>query len=437
MKRKFNEIAEELQGMIDRGEYVDRLPSEQELAQIFDTATVTVRRALDVLLARGIIRKVPYVGTFVHRENRKKVRIAWRSNAFWAKENHEIQEAVKNHFKDFAVEFDPECDSSDVMDYDLIRSVATSTISFSDYVLPLPLEVVEKYQSEEYFQEPFKAHRINNFQYAMPILFSPSVFLLDRKKLEGFGRDIGPYDLTWDLLLELSEYARKNNFRLCALHEAGNLIRSMIFSDTENGGLNEIDVKKLRDKIHSAWPVLTDSSLKDDNREPLMTWSCRQGLLRLNMLENYLIVACPVFHQGEKPWNLITGEFLLLSNRSKVQPEAIQVMEYMLSADIQRIIGRSKTGLPILKAAAVDSINSRHYRDDIFLNEIPNMLVNNTSEQEFLLRLSSFLHSIFSGEMTEEQFGKCLEYEINMAHRKAASNNNNIWPQQVMELAGI
>ncbi len=437
MKRKFNEIAEELQGMIDRGEYVDRLPSEQELAQIFDTATVTVRRALDVLLARGIIRKVPYVGTFVHRENRKKVRIAWTNNPFRDECNHEIQEMVKNHFKDFAVEFDSERAPSEMADYDLIRSVATNTISFSDHVLPLPLEVVEKYQSDEYFQEPFKVHRVNNFQYSMPILFSPSVLLLNRKKLEGFNREIGPYDLTWDLLLELNEYARENNFRLCGILEALNLLRCMIFSDTVNGSLSEVNVKKLQEKIHKAWPLLTADSIHEDDVEPLMIWSCRQGLLRLKAPEDYLIVAYPVFQQGEKPWNLVTGEFLMLSNRSKVQAEAIQVMEYMLSADIQRIVGRSKTGLPILKAAAVDSINSRRYRDDIFLNETPNMLVNNTSEQEFLLRLSSFIQSIFNGEMTEEQFGKYLEYEINMAHHKVTGNHKNMWPQQIMELAGI
>ncbi len=438
MKRKFDEIAEELQHMIDRGEYTDRLPSEQELAQRFDTATATVRKALDILLTRGIIKKVPYVGTFVHREERKKVRVAWNEEHFLASITQEIQNTVKDHFRDFDVEFVSGFESSDDgFDCDLVRSVATIGIPFSDYVLPLPLEVVAKYQGEEYFREPFEAHRINNFHYALPIFFSPSVFLLDRKKLEGFGKPIDPYNLTWDLLLELHEYARQNNIRLCGKREVSNLLRCMIFSDTANGSLSEVDPKKLRKRLHQAWSLLLANHTRGPLQEQLLIWSCRQGLADLNEPGNYQIITYPFFQQNEKTWNLITGEFLMLSNRTQAPNEAIQVMEYMLGPEIQRIIGKGKIGLPVLKSAAVDSINSRRYRDDIFLNEIPNMLVNNTCEQEFLLRLGSFTQSIFDGEMSEEQFGNYLEYEINMAHRKASGYHKNILDQQIMELAGL
>lgn len=436
MKRKFDEIAEELQAMIDRGEYTDRLPSEQELARQFNTASATVRKSLEILLKRGVIRKVPYVGTFIHREARKKVRIAWNPLSFAPEGDREIRRLTAGHFKDFDVEFNSFRDPADIPDCDLIRTVATAMLSFSDCVLPLPLEVVEKYHTREYFKEPFKAHQVNNFHYALPILFSPSLLLLDSRKIRDFGRSLGPYDLTWNIILELGEYARKNNYYLFSAQEVLNLLRCLIYSGTPNGLMTEIDVGKLKQKIHKTWPLFTGRVAPADE-ETLLDWSCRQGISRYSNPADYRILVNPVYHPGEIPWNLITGEFLLLSNRSKACAEAVQVMEYMLSPDIQEVIAKYRMGLPVLKSAAVDSLNSRCYRDDIFLNEVPNMLVNNASEQEFLLRLSTFSRAILNGKMTEEQFAGCLEYEIDMAHRKALDNNTNALNQQIMELAGV
>ena len=153
MKSKFHEIAEALQERIDSGYYTDRLPSEQELAQQFNTALATIRKSLDILLARGIIRKVPYVGTFLQREARKTVRIAWRPLNFCQEGDREIREAVTKHFRDFSVEFVSDFKTIDIRDCDLIRSVATASLSFSESVLPLPLDVIEKYRHIEELPE--------------------------------------------------------------------------------------------------------------------------------------------------------------------------------------------------------------------------------------------------------------------------------------------
>ncbi|MPN21289.1 hypothetical protein SDC9_168668 [bioreactor metagenome] len=72
----------------------------------------------------------------------------------------------------------------------------------------------------------------------------------------------------------------------------------------------------------------------------------------------------------------------------------------------------------MLKSAALDSIDSRNYRDDLFLNESRNLLTNNAAEQEFLLRLNSLAGSIHNREMSREQFLNYLEYEISIARRK-------------------
>ena len=86
MDSKFQQIAERLQCDIANGVYQDRLPSEQYLAEMFHTTTITVRKALDILLQRGEIRKVPNIGTFVHREERKTIRIAWPKTVVFSDE---------------------------------------------------------------------------------------------------------------------------------------------------------------------------------------------------------------------------------------------------------------------------------------------------------------------------------------------------------------
>ena len=432
MKSKFHEIAEALQERIDSGYYTDRLPSEQELAQQFNTALATIRKSLDILLARGIIRKVPYVGTFLQREARKTVRIAWRPLNFCQEGDREIREAVTKHFRDFSVEFVSDFKTIDIRDCDLIRSVATASLSFSESVLPLPLDVIEKYRSDNYFAKPFQAHQLNSFHYAMPILFSPSILVLDLELSADFGRDLGPYDLTWDTLAELAEYARKKGIPLCDDREILNLFRCLIYADTPNDTLTEIDVKKLKQRIHKAWPILTERT-SGTTEKHLLTWSCRQSLPGQLRSGKYALLANPASHGGEASRNLITGEFLLISNRTKLFSEAVEVMEYMLCPEIQHLIAKYKMGLPVLKSAALDSICSRYYRDDIFLNEIPNMLVNNASEQDFLFRLEAFSRAILRGELTGEQYLAHLEYEIDMAHRKAAENNRDIF----MKLAGV
>ncbi|HQO06333.1 MAG TPA: GntR family transcriptional regulator [Fervidobacterium sp.] len=55
-----------LSGKLSAG---DKIPSENELARMFSTTRVTVRKALDELEKNGIISKVPGVGTFVTEIN--------------------------------------------------------------------------------------------------------------------------------------------------------------------------------------------------------------------------------------------------------------------------------------------------------------------------------------------------------------------------------
>jgi GntR family transcriptional regulator len=61
------QLAEDLAKRIQRGEFPvgARLPSEAELAQDYRTAKMTVRRALEILRERGMIRTLHGRGSVV------------------------------------------------------------------------------------------------------------------------------------------------------------------------------------------------------------------------------------------------------------------------------------------------------------------------------------------------------------------------------------
>ena len=61
------QVATDLADRIDKGEFPrgGRLPSETELAEHYGVAKMTVRRALDVLRDRGIIRTLHGRGSVV------------------------------------------------------------------------------------------------------------------------------------------------------------------------------------------------------------------------------------------------------------------------------------------------------------------------------------------------------------------------------------
>lgn len=73
-KSKYYEIKEQVEAMILRGEYPlgSKLPSEPELAEIFNASRGTIRRTLSVLADEGIVARRSGVGTLVVRLPRVK-----------------------------------------------------------------------------------------------------------------------------------------------------------------------------------------------------------------------------------------------------------------------------------------------------------------------------------------------------------------------------
>lgn len=431
---KFNQIAEQLQQKIDRGEYRDRLPAEPELARQFGTTTLTLRKALNVLDRRGSIRKVPCVGTFVNTEKRRRIRIA-SAPLSGTEINDKLQTMVKAHFSRYELEFVDWQQVASPADFDLIRTSATSQLSYHDGIVPFPREIMEQYLSSgDYFAPIFNVHRIDDCFYAMPFLYSPAVLQINRQKLAGFGRDIGPYDLDLELLLELRDFARRSGCPLWDRRTIIGLLRCLVFG---GGGpdarLADLDPDRVRENCRRFWPLFDPELIAARSENALLIWVCRQTLPADFSPDRALLAAYPAIGPEGRRLTITSGEFLMLSGRSSALPEAIEVAEYFLSPAVQRLIGEYRRGLPVLKSAAFDSLDSRVYHDDLFFNETRNMMTNNAVEREFLLRLEGFAASLIEGRLAVGQLLDFLAYEIEIARHNTLS-----WHEQFgAEMAGM
>lgn len=440
MKSKFAQIADQLLADIDSGRYTGRLPSEQELAKIFGTTAVTVRKGLDQLFHQGVIEKVPYVGTFVRRRELPVVRIFWPDAPFAREENEAIINAVTERFaSEIKVEFcSRKRDDETRFSYDLLRVTGTLRCPYGEVAAPLSPEYMEEFMHPGYFRKAFDVHRLEDMHYALPLLFSPSLLQLDRSLLpEGFPCP-EPYGLSWEFIFKLKELAVAQGWKLWDASAMHTLMRCLVLeSCDEPGRLADVNIERMERNIRRVWPLFDPAlMITSPGEQVLLKWTCRQYMVSRNASEAPVLLAFPPESQDGVRYNAASGEFMMLAAGARERDAALSVAKFFLSEKVQGIIGRYKVGLPVLKSAALDSIDSRLYRDDMFINEERNIMANNAAEHEFVLRLRTHFESVINSKMSLESFLDMLKYEVNTAKRR--NLDNDIWTeQQYYGLTGI
>ncbi len=60
-----DQVADDLKSLIDNGEITGRLPSEVELAQLYDVSRVTIRRSIARLSGEGVLTVLHGKGSYV------------------------------------------------------------------------------------------------------------------------------------------------------------------------------------------------------------------------------------------------------------------------------------------------------------------------------------------------------------------------------------
>ena len=72
---KYEEIAEDIKNRIESGEYRpnDQLPLEKEMCEKYGVSRITIKKAMDKLVMRGLVVKRRGAGTFVKDIDDKEV----------------------------------------------------------------------------------------------------------------------------------------------------------------------------------------------------------------------------------------------------------------------------------------------------------------------------------------------------------------------------
>ncbi|MFJ2576105.1 GntR family transcriptional regulator [Kitasatospora aureofaciens] len=103
MAKRYEQIAAKLKAQIDDGSLPpgERLPAETELADIYEVSVPTVRQAVGVLQAQGLVDKQHGRGTFVRRQptpvTRDNLRHQWEKNRARAPESERVKTGATEH----------------------------------------------------------------------------------------------------------------------------------------------------------------------------------------------------------------------------------------------------------------------------------------------------------------------------------------------------
>jgi GntR family transcriptional regulator len=152
MPKAYEQISDDLRAQISAGQLRpgDRLPSEEQLKEIHGTSAPTVRQALDVLLAEGLIDKRHGRGTFVRVPRRRVQRTSERHQ--WEKDR--ARESLTVRESTGATEHD-----TGLKVTDLVFSARYSEIEADEdlakaFGVPVGTPLVERVYQTRYAKEP-------------------------------------------------------------------------------------------------------------------------------------------------------------------------------------------------------------------------------------------------------------------------------------------
>ncbi len=103
--KKYVHISSDIRNQILEGKYRsnDKLPSEKELCQLYDASKMTVKQALDILVAEGLIIKRRGSGTFVKDLSPTEIERIMIANQFRGKTALNPNQTVTSKIYEFSV----------------------------------------------------------------------------------------------------------------------------------------------------------------------------------------------------------------------------------------------------------------------------------------------------------------------------------------------
>lgn len=410
---KSENIEQKILDNIYSGRYADKLPSEKDLAKIYKTTPVTAAKILNRLKEKKIVNRISGRGTYINPEGlRRKVKMHL---SLPQEIMEELEPELKRKFPEIEFEF-PEKKSRGIErlaeDSDIIYLTSYFPDSYDKYFAPLPEELLNEFLDEDkYYSGTFLAHNQNHSFYGVPYCASPCILTYNKELLLKYFGAIPGKPLSLDDLFDINRKLEKEDIALfdCNKFRKATVI-DFIFSQMEENeidrrNLNGISRESLSEGLKKVEELLKDSiekGLEFIKGKTVFSRVCRQTLRRRHFDSDFQWDVLPGSF-GESSLSILASESLFVSAKAPNREKLFEVCRAFLDPEIQSIIGKHKYGIPTLKSAALNSMDSRKFRDDVFFNEMNNVVF------KYELFEKPLMNSFVSG--IEDFFRKKISFE--------------------------
>lgn len=417
---KFEEIATSLIEDINNSKFVQKLPSERELAKIYNTTPVTAAKALNLLEEKHIVIRKRGNGTFINENKDEKITIRF------SMPNDAISEEIKNRISARFPEISfiytvPEWENSDRFSKNDIIWHKSSIMpdSYDKLCRPLPLSYVSaKIKNGLYNSEAFNINRSNMHYYGVPVFFSPILMVYNKSLFRKLGLPMPEKPLRLSDIYQIKDHIKTfpavHLFAL-SISAFSPLMNCIFAAMEEDRALDNISWAELKNGL-SICEDLHRNSI--DNHadflagNALFTYQCRQTLTKYipHMEKSFEWDLLPVFYGNNKICTAGAESCFISANSLLNDDILLPVMDFLLSPETQNYIAAEHFGIPVLKTSALDSISECGYRDDYFFSECRNIVYeNNLFEKDILRIFSSYVNKYMSGMDTFKNFQSDVE----------------------------
>lgn len=364
-----------LSGELGVGQF---LPSEMDLGRQYNISNKTVRRGLDVLVGEGLLEKIPKIGNRVIDPGNKQatvVRFGYFRNANLEADLTAILEEFHRRHPHIRVQT-VEIESTGVtpkhgLEGGFFDLVTLNGFHISEFVHAGKIGLLEEQERRD-DQYPFldSVFMHEGKLYAQPFIFSPVILCYNKNHFAEEGLPEPNSGWTWNDFGKAAQRLSRRNKRFGHYQYILSRTRYPLFlmqsgaSFHQERGRRQVDRQKLGLALQTIWdllytpdvfPLMLAASNADAEElfasgKVSMIVSTYLGLNELKGKDIVYDIA-PVPTLGQFCTQLVTIS-IGLNRRSKVKPAANQLMQYLLSEEVQLRIRQRTLSLPANRYAA-------------------------------------------------------------------------------------
>jgi multiple sugar transport system substrate-binding protein len=388
--------------LTDKYKVDDLLPSEQALAGQFRLSKKSVRKALDTLVERGFIEKLPRVGARVvcgNPGNQTTVKFGYYPSLVREANLLSLIDAFHKRYPNIRVQLIPlpygqqSPTMKEIMERESIDLVTINTLNYELFLKdddphPDTLEPLERNDGVYTFlTKPFTA---DDTLYVQPFIFSPIVLCYNKSHFDEAGLSEPDSSWTWSDAMRAAEALDGRQGRLGILFNLISTNRWPLFLlqhdvklQTDETGRTIFQDRKLKEALEMCRGFIVDGKTSlyltaDEMTEQLFLHQKVSMIITSYFFMNTLRQSGLEFDISPLPYmkearTLLIVIGLAINRNSPSKKAARTLMDFLLSDETQLSVRRHTLSIPGLKSAAEhrERKETRPYRYQMFRDIIP------------------------------------------------------------------